>query len=370
MTDALDLETTSPGSPRALIEQRVVERASRLTAEQVEEACSFARAERILGREYHGRFLIELLQNAADAWRATRAGTERTDVRIVLSSAPALLVANKGTTFPASAVVKSLGHIGRSTKSPGEAIGHKGIGFKSVLELTLCPELYSGLSEPQPAVAVRFDPRAALDVIRTNSPDWDVLVAEVDDIEDPLAAVPILRYPMWVDELPADVAELAADGFDTVIRLPFSDDLRPDPLLGLDEWLETVRAGFLDLTDQMLLLLGMFERVEIDDLLAGAHALIEPRWENEIVIESATTREFVSVEGNGEPTSRWQLYRRTLNDKGDLSAEIAVGVRIGTDSGQVVAGLPSTPSTPFHLFFPTRIGSGVPFLLHGYFVER
>ena len=31
--------------------------------------CSFARAERLLGREYHGRFLIELLQNAADAWR-------------------------------------------------------------------------------------------------------------------------------------------------------------------------------------------------------------------------------------------------------------------------------------------------------------
>ena len=367
MTGAADLETTSPGSPRALIEQRVVERATRLTAEQVEEACSFARAERILGREYHGRFLIELLQNAADAWGATRTGTERTDVRIVLSSAPALLVANKGTTFPASAVVKSLGHIGRSTKSPGEAIGHKGIGFKSVLELTLCPELYSGLSEQQPTVAVRFDPRAALDVIRANSPDWDVLVAEVDDIEDPLAAVPILRYPIWVDELPADVAELAADGFDTLIRLPFNDDLRPDPLLGLDEWLDTVRAGFLDLTDQMLVLLGMFERVEIDDRPADAHALIEPRWEDEIVIESATTREFVCVERNGEPTSRWELYRRTLNDKGDLSGEIAVGVRVGTDSGQVLAGLPSTPSTPFHLFFPTRIGSGLPFLLHGYF---
>lgn len=367
MTDAGAVETTSPGSPRALIEHRVVERATRLTAEQVEEACSFARAERILGREYHGRFLIELLQNAADAWRATRAGTERTDVRIVLSSAPALLVANKGTTFPASAVVKSLGHIGRSTKSAGEAIGHKGIGFKSVLELTLCPELYSGLSEPEPSVAVRFDPRAALDAIRARSPDWDALVAEVDDIENALAAVPILRYPMWVEELPTDVKELARDGFDTVVRLPFSEDLRPDPLLGLDEWLETVRAGFLDLTDQMLLLLGMFERVEIDDRLAGTHTVIVPRWDDETVIETATTREYVSVERNGEPTSTWQLYRRTLNEKGDLSGEIAVGVRIGTNGGRVVAAVPNTPSTPFHLFFPTRIGSGLPFLLHGYF---
>src|SRR5215216_1717065 len=118
MSEAVDLKTT----PRNLIEARVLERATHITAEQVQATCSFARAERILGREYHGRFLIELLQNAADAWRATRAGTERTDVRVVLSSASALLVANKGTTFPASAVVKSLGHIGRSTKSRGEAI--------------------------------------------------------------------------------------------------------------------------------------------------------------------------------------------------------------------------------------------------------
>jgi hypothetical protein len=37
-----------------------------------------------------------------------------------------------------------------------------------------------------------------------------------------------------------------------------------------------------------------------------------------------------------------------------------------------VIGEPSTakeglPSAPFHLFFPTGIGSGLPFLLHGYF---
>lgn len=111
----------------------------------------------------------------------------------------------------------------------------------------------------------------------------------------------------------------------------------------------------------------MFERVEIDDRLDGDRVLIAPRWDVETVIETATTREYVSVERNGEPTSTWQLYRRKLNDAGDLSGEIAVAVRIGTNSGRVVAALPDTPSTPFHLFFPTRIGSGLPFLLHGYF---
>lgn len=358
---------TAAESPRSLIEQRVLERATRTTAEQVQETCSFARAERILGREYHGRFLIELLQNAADAWRDARTGSARTDVRVVLSDAPALLVANRGTNFPAKAVLDSLGHIGRSTKSPGEAIGHKGIGFKSVLELTLRPELYSSLSEPEQAVAVRFDPDSALDLIRTHSPDWDELVADVDDIDTPLAAVPILRYPMWVDQLPNDVAKLAADGFETVIRLPFSDDLRPDPAMGFEQWLTTVRAGFEDLTDQMLILLGMFESVEIDDQLDDAHTLIEPDWDHEVDLGGDTTREIVSVSHNGESSSRWELYRRTLDGKGALAGELAVGVRVDSDLGAVVAAMPDSASAPFHLFFPTRIGSGLPFLLHGYF---
>src|SRR5690349_18320336 len=54
---------------RRWLEQEVASRAEHRTAEDVRMTCSFARAERLLGREYHGRFLIELLQNAADAWR-------------------------------------------------------------------------------------------------------------------------------------------------------------------------------------------------------------------------------------------------------------------------------------------------------------
>ena len=49
------------------------------------------------------------------------------------------------------------GHIGRSPKVPGQAIGHKGIGFKSVLETTAAPEIYSGFAGGDPELAVRFD---------------------------------------------------------------------------------------------------------------------------------------------------------------------------------------------------------------------
>lgn len=148
---------------REYIEREVLERLVHGSVEDVRVTCSFARAERLLGREYHGRFLIELLQNAADAWRAdVRSAAARSRVAVVLAEGPALVVANEGAPMSAEVVIESLGHIGASTKPEGEAIGHKGIGFKSVLEISLTPEIYSGLAQAEPTLAVRFDPTAAL----------------------------------------------------------------------------------------------------------------------------------------------------------------------------------------------------------------
>ena len=44
-------------------------------------------------------------------------------------------------------------------------------------------------------------------------------------------------------------------------------------------------------------------------------------------------------------------------------------MRLGTDEAgsKLIPPVGDTPSAPFHLFFPTKIGSGLPFLLHGYF---
>jgi hypothetical protein len=362
-TEVVSREQTA----RAFIEDRVDERARRNTAEQVQDTCSFARAERLLGREYHGRFLIELLQNAADAWRESGPNGARSRARVVLDAGPSLLVANQGAPFPEDAVIESLGQIGRSTKAQGEAIGHKGIGFKSVLEVSLTPELYSGLQAATPTLAVRFDPRLALDLIRARSPAWDRHIAEVDDVRDPISAVPILRYPMWVETLPAEIRALANDGFDTVILLPFHDQLRPEPNIDLETWLGSVRDALRDLTDEMLLLLGTFDRLEISDRLGGTSEVIEPQLEAAKEVALGTRRELVTVTRNGTATSRWRLYRRTLPDTRDLSGEIAVGLRVALDGERIVPAVDESFAAPFHLFFPTKIGSGLPFLLHGYF---
>ena len=60
-------ETPAAARARDLIEQTVRRRATHETRDQVGDTRSYANMERTLKREYWGRFLIELLQNARDA---------------------------------------------------------------------------------------------------------------------------------------------------------------------------------------------------------------------------------------------------------------------------------------------------------------
>jgi len=297
---------------RAYLESEVAARARHDTAEEVRTSCSFARAERLLGREYHGRFLVELLQNAADAWRSdSRSHDGRSRVAVILGEGPALLVANQGSAMTPEVVIESLGHIGASTKSEGEAIGHKGIGFKSVLEVTLAPEIYSGLQGDEPGLAVSFDPHRARASIMDSSPRWEEHLRSVQglDLSDELAAVPVLRFPHWVDALPNEVARLADDGFDTVIRLPFDPGSAQRRGLSEDAWLKTVRQALSDVSDQILLLLGSFTEIRVEDRLASTNVLITPEW---AAAGPGRRLDDVRILRNGVASSSWRLFRRAL----------------------------------------------------------
>ena len=360
---------------RALLEEKVEERAAHSTDEQVRTTYSLARGERLLGREYHGRFLIELLQNAADAWREDpRAVDSRSRLAIVVTDEPALLVANQGLPLTAEVVINVLGHIGASTKPEGAAIGHKGVGFKSVLELTSCPEAYSRLRSTEERLAVRFDPHVALRRIQKASPQWDRMVAEADNAEhhDQLAAVPVLRYPLWVDTPPDEVNKLADAGFDTVVRLPYVDQ---GPV-SRDEWAAAVRGAIDGLSDQIVLLLDGFSEVSIVDHAEHRTIHIRPEF-----LEPSGRSQPIEVHRTDRRTSSWRLYRDRTNTDMDLASELVVGIRLDTRDGAVITAAPSLevvagdeqpagddgPGAPFHLFFPTRIVSGTPFLLHAYF---
>lgn len=95
-----------------------------------------------LAQEYEDRFLVELIQNAYDAHPD---GTEdgRVHVRLDESTSPPILyVANRGQPFETENF-DALTNVALSSKPPGEGIGNKGVGFRSVLQVCEFPEIYS-----------------------------------------------------------------------------------------------------------------------------------------------------------------------------------------------------------------------------------
>jgi Histidine kinase-, DNA gyrase B-, and HSP90-like ATPase len=105
--------------------------------------------------DYHGRFLVELIQNANDA------GQEHglCGVKIVFDEQDArgarLYVANGGSPFSDSNFA-AICKLGQSDKDPEQAVGNKGIGFRSVLQVCTEPRIYSDHPDPTARVPGRF----------------------------------------------------------------------------------------------------------------------------------------------------------------------------------------------------------------------
>jgi hypothetical protein len=96
--------------------------------------------------DYHDRFLVELIQNANDA---SDPGGE---VRIVLvegdeDTEPRIYVANRGLAFTERNFAAICG-LGVSDKDPEKAIGNKGLGFRSVLQVCDEPRVWSDHPDP------------------------------------------------------------------------------------------------------------------------------------------------------------------------------------------------------------------------------
>src|SRR6266545_3794186 len=95
-------------------------------------------AQELIRQQYTGRYPFELLQNANDA--ASQVEGRRRVLFVLTDSA--LVVANMGCGF-GEAEVRAICSLGRSSKDPRKSIGYKGLGFKSVEEITRQPQIIS-----------------------------------------------------------------------------------------------------------------------------------------------------------------------------------------------------------------------------------
>ncbi|MFF6835783.1 sacsin N-terminal ATP-binding-like domain-containing protein [Streptomyces sp. NPDC012438] len=169
-------------------------------------------------RDYEHRALVELLQNAHDAHDADDPGG-RVLITLDHDEGPhgAVYVANTGRPVSRSNF-DAMTDIAQSDKRPEEGIGNKGIGFKSVLQLTGAPQVYSVAEEgSQVFDGYRFtfaDETSLKDFLGGDAP----LAAEV------AADVFHLCLPVPLDGVPDAVNCFAADGYVTVLRLPLKSE--------------------------------------------------------------------------------------------------------------------------------------------------
>lgn len=216
--------------------------------------------ETIIAPEYEGRVLIELVQNAHDAHPAG-AADGRIEIRLDEDEGEygTLYVANRGKPFN-SKNFKGLCSIALSPKRADAGVGHKGVGFKSVLNLCGAPEIYSVLAEGSRApdgFTFRF---AQLD-------DYDALAREVAperaDFADYLKEnLHTLKVPVFLEEAPKTIYSFTRRGFVTVVRLPLkSADARSAATAQVRE--------LMDDSAPFELFLDRLERVKLEWRAAG-----------------------------------------------------------------------------------------------------
>ena len=225
--------------------------------------------------EYHDRFLIELVQNAHDAHHSTDTAGE---IEILFARDEGqfgtLYVANGGRPFSPSNF-KTICEIGMSDKLPGEAIGNKGMGFKSVLQICSRPEIYSAAPGQPDTLRNSFD--GFCFSFATDGQLLELLAGDQEKFEVVRRETAAFHLPVPLDDQSDVVKSLARRGFASVIRLPLS---REGAINDVDGQLNTLRVG----TAPLLLFLSRLHHLAIDETGATAPNRVDLYRESEKLV--------------------------------------------------------------------------------------
>lgn len=314
-----------------------------------------------IANDYRGRLLYELLQNADDAM-VDGAGDDMIIFRLTDTD---LWVGNSGRPLD-DADVRGLCGIGASSKSSAgsrrrASIGHKGMGFKSILEVTERPTVYSE------SIAFELSAESSEPRIR----------AALGHTEPMPGQVPIMRLPNSVPSDAVEWKELAARGFRTLFRFPLKHSLD-------SERRELLAQRLLELPPTAILFLKHLGRVEIELDTSTASERISWRLTRQRVDQDSESTAGLVASG---------VYRVSLEgDDGTMSfllahdADVEIGVHRGgldehgwgsIELSEVSVACAVDGFTPleldddlrrFHVFLPTEEPCPYPLLVNGAFM--
>lgn len=357
--------------------------------------------------DYHGRFLIELIQNGSD--QAQLAGLTESTVDIVRTH-ERLYVANQGLAFTPKGLT-NMTRLGLSDKDPSKAIGNKGVGFKSVRQVSDRAEVYSA-PDAHSAFAVggglRFGIRLSgslneveLERLRdlafhaatsgNHARDDEMARTQVEPVLAALARTPPFRFPFALrdDDLRRALEELGGEiaaRAQTVVVLELLKDDQAAQVVdhAIDELLQHGGAS--------VLFLPAVTAIQVEDRTRDLHVRISRQTlsaEQRGEVFLARVKTAVHSE-TGETEREWHKVERTLGATGSEEAAVKSAaiheaakllpgegwdeVRTATVSVALPAANPSDlDGAPLHatgLFaigLPTRKRTGTPFWVDGRF---
>ena len=315
--------------------------------------------------DYRGRLVYELLQNADDAMESSKSDADRV---VFVITDDALWMANSGRPLT-NADVEGLCGLGASSKvdaagTKRASIGHKGLGFKSVLEITECPSVYSK------TLSFRL---GASEARRPVGELWDKLGRSRP------TAVPAMRFPSLIGNAGDENRwlQLRDRGLNTAFEFPFREDMT-------SEQRETLTDLLLELPLTTVLFLKHLESVEVKVDQRGRSKY--RAWT--VSREMRRNGRWHTVPGLGDSG----LYKVTVSSSADESAafyvahdaRVAIGPNReglsgpaweGVDLTEVsIAALANEPDSGmpeewkrFHVFLPTEERCPYPMLVSGAF---
>lgn len=183
---------------------------------------------------YNGRQLLEMLQNADD-----EANTEKDKVCLIELTNEQLIVANNGNTFSKDGLI-SLMKSDLSSKSQNQnKIGHKGTGFRSIINWAESIFIKSG------DLVIEFSKENSenfLKILIEENPNIQNILKKYSTNTFPIAILPI---PKWINDIPDNTKE-----FDTVILLKLKKDVVKD-----------IQEQIVKLGEETLIFLNNLEKI-------------------------------------------------------------------------------------------------------------
>jgi hypothetical protein len=303
-------------------------------------------------RDYEGREILELLQNANDAaLKADQRGRTHFELH------PAgLIAANTGASFsPAGVESLCLPHTSPKRAEGPQMIGNKGLGFRAVLNWTRFPLILSG------ELAIVFSMRVADDIqgkLVLLSEELRVCIEREKQLSGD-RVVPLLAFPgfspdgdltHFLDEkqniIYSRCRELQEAGYDTVIGMPFDEA-------------ESVRAAVEKqvrcLRPEVLLFASSLAELEIvvDGELPACWRRPEPG--------GVTSRVYLGTDD--KDYREWRLFPK----RGTVPREHLPPEQPSSTEYEVVLAIPTNHKAVFgylYSYFPTEVRFPYPAVCH------